>query len=144
MEAYLEQNGGVTLKNGVKPLLEYLERKGLRTAVVTATPPERTRLYLEHTGILGAFERVISAVMVKKGKPAPDIYLYACEEMGMAPAECTAVEDAPNGVISAYTAGCPVVMIPDLTCPDATLLPMLSACVKDAGELIPLLEGGKI
>lgn len=142
MEAYLEQNGGVTLKNGVKPLLEYLNGKGLRAAVVTATPPDRTYLYLEHTGILGAFERVISAVMVKKGKPAPDIYLYACEEMGVSPAECMAVEDAPNGVISAYTAGCHVVMIPDLTGPDDTLSPMLTACVNAPDELIPLLEGG--
>lgn len=59
--------------------------------------------------------------MVAEGKPSPDIYLYACGQLGLAPEECMAVEDSPNGVLSAYRAGCKVVMVPDQTQPDAEL-----------------------
>ena len=56
--------------------------------------------------------------MVEKGKPAPDIYAYACTQLGLSPDKTFAVEDSPNGVESAYRAGCKVIMIPDLTQPD--------------------------
>ena len=56
--------------------------------------------------------------MVAEGKPSPDIYLYACKQLGLAPEECMAVEDSPNGVMSAYRAGCKGVMGPDQTRPD--------------------------
>lgn len=59
--------------------------------------------------------------MVAEGKPSPDIYLYACKQLGLAPEECMAVEDSPNGVMSAYRAGCKVVMVPDQTQPDEKL-----------------------
>lgn len=143
MEDYLDAHGGVELKKGARELLEYMKANGFRAAVVTATDPERTLKYLRHTGIDGYFDRVISATMVQKGKPAPDIYLYACEQLGEEPGKCLAAEDAPNGVISAYIAGCRVVMVPDQTGPDATLAPMLYACVKDLSGIIPLLEGEK-
>lgn len=45
----------------------------------------------------------------------PDIYLYACENIGYKPENCVAVEDSANGVTAAYRAGLNVVMIPDLT-----------------------------
>ena len=60
--------------------------------------------------------------MVEHGKPAPDTYLYACRAADRAPAECIAVEDAPNGIHSAHTAGCRVIMVPDLSGPDPALL----------------------
>ena len=53
--------------------------------------------------------------MVKKGKPEPDIYLYACNMLKLKPSRCIAVEDSPNGVLSAYRADLKVIMIPDLT-----------------------------
>ena len=54
------------------------------------------------TGIRPYFSKIISATQVKEGKPSPDIYLYACEQLGLLPEECMAVEDAPNGILAAY------------------------------------------
>ena len=51
---------------------------------------------------------------VQAGKPAPDIYLAAARSLGVLPAECFAVEDSKNGVLSAYRAGMKVIMVPDL------------------------------
>jgi DNA helicase-2/ATP-dependent DNA helicase PcrA len=78
--------------------------------------------------------------MVKEGKPSPDVYLYACERLGQAPESCMAVEDSPNGVLSAWRAGCQVVMVPDLTQPDEALKEKLYARVDTLAEIIPLIK----
>ena len=73
--------------------------------------------------------------MVEKGKPAPDVYLYACSQLELEPAKCMAVEDSPNGVTSAYRAGCKVAMVPDQTQPDEVLQKMLYTKVESLIEL---------
>ena len=120
MEECLDREG-IRCKPGALELLAELKRRDITTAVATATDLERTEKYLKKTGLYDYFDTLISAVMVKQGKPAPDIYLYACEQLGLAPGECMAVEDSPNGVMSAYRAGCKVVMVPDQTEPDEEL-----------------------
>ena len=134
MEECLDREG-IQLKPGAVRILELLRDRGIPAAVSTATPPERTEKYLQATGIRQYFTRIISATQVKEGKPSPDIYLFACEEMGLRPEECMAVEDSPNGVLSAYRAGCRVVMVPDQTQPDEELKPLLYGCVPTLDEL---------
>ena len=63
----------------------------------------------------------------------------SCSELELAPEECMAVEDSPNGVKSAYSAGCKVVMVPDLTQPDDELRKMLYACVGRIDEIKNIL-----
>ena len=69
------------------------------------------------------------------GKPEPDIYLYACSQIGEQPEDCIAVEDSPNGIKSAYAAGCKPVMVPDLTQPDEEIKPLLYAVVDSLADL---------
>lgn len=52
--------------------------------------------------------------MAKRSKPEPDIYLLACEKMGVDPVETFAVEDSYHGVRSSSAAGMKVIMVPDL------------------------------
>ena len=87
----------------------------------------------------GYFSHIISATQVKEGKPSPDIYLYACEQLGLTPGECLAVEDAPNGIMAAYRAGLSVVMVPDQTQPDEELEQYLYACVGRLDDIKELL-----
>jgi DNA helicase-2/ATP-dependent DNA helicase PcrA len=126
MEECIRQNG-IDLKPGVRELLAFLKEHHIQSAIATATDLERTERYLKQIGLYGEFDRIVSASMVKEGKPAPDIYLYACEACGCLPEECMAVEDSPNGVLSAYRAGCRVVMVPDQTQPDEELQKLLYA-----------------
>lgn len=120
MEVALQADG-IQLKAGAKEILEYLRSHQITTAIATATDLERATKYLEQVGLKGYFDRIISATQVKEGKPSPDIYQYACEQLGLSPEECIAVEDSPNGVLSAARAGCKVVMVPDQTQPDEEL-----------------------
>lgn len=138
MEAYLEQSG-IELKPGAAEVLKLLREKGIATAIATANDEKRTRKYLGKLGLLPLFDHIVCATMVKEGKPSPDIYLYACEQLGQAPGSCLAVEDSPNGVISAYRAGCRVVMVPDQTQPDEELSSMLYAKAGSLKDIACLL-----
>lgn len=116
---------GLEKKPGIDEILAFLHNKGIKAAVATATPIELTLQHLEKIGVKDKFDKIVSAKQVANGKPAPDVYLYACAQIGENPADCIAVEDSPNGIKSAYAAGCKPVMVPDLTQPDEELKPML-------------------
>ncbi len=139
VEECIKENG-IQLKPGVIELLQWLKDHNIRAAIATATDMERTNRYLKMLGIHQYFDKLISATMVKEGKPSPDIYLYACEQLGRKPEECIAVEDSPNGVLSAYRAGCKVVMVPDQTPPDEELNSKLFACVETLTDIQGLLQ----
>lgn len=126
MEECLDREG-IRCKPGALELIKRLKVAGITTAIATATDLQRTAKYMKLTGLEGYFDRLISATQVAEGKPSPDIYLFACKELGLKPEECLAVEDSPNGVMSAYRAGCKVVMVPDQTKPDQELLQCLYA-----------------
>ena len=139
MADHIEQHG-LDEKPGLGILLEYLKQHCYLTAVATATDPERTKRYLESLDRLKYFDRIVCASMVENGKPAPDIYLKAASELKVNPADCMALEDSPNGILSAYRAGMCPVMIPDLSQPDEELRRMLYACVDNLENVIELLE----
>ncbi|MBR1670330.1 MAG: HAD family phosphatase [Butyrivibrio sp.] len=120
IEEIIRENG-IPLKSGAKEILTYLRQNGILTALVTANDYERASRYLKKIDLFDYFDKIICANMVEQGKPAPDIYAFACRELGLSPDETFAVEDSPNGVTSAYLAGCNVIMVPDLTEPDEEL-----------------------
>lgn len=134
MKAHLEEHG-IEKKAGVEETLLYLKEMGYKVAVATATDEERAKKYLEEIGIYHLFDRVVCANMVAHGKPMPDVYLYACEQIGEKPEDCYAVEDSPNGVKSASSAGCKTIMIPDLTQPDEETEKLLYAKVNSLAEI---------
>lgn len=134
---------GIEVKKGLYELIGFLRSKGIKTAVATATPRERTLMYLEKINILSCIDAVVCGDMVKTGKPAPDIYLTAAAELGLSAGECAAFEDSPNGIKAAYSAGCHAIMIPDLTPPDDEIAPMLSGIysnLSDAAEYFLVAE----
>lgn len=128
------------LKDGAVELLEFLRENKLRAAIATATDFERTREYLTRVGIFERFDEIVCATMVKRGKPEPDIYIYAAEQLGLPPAECCALEDSPNGVKSASRAGCRTIMVPDLTEPDEELSGVDFAAAKSLREVIDIIR----
>ena len=76
------------------------------TCVASSSTPESLRRKLTHVGLYDTFAgRIFSAVQVPNGKPAPDLFLYAAEQMGVAPDRCAVVEDSRFGVLAARTAG---------------------------------------
>lgn len=132
---------GIDLKPGLFELLDYLREHGIKMAVATATPRERTELYLTKVGAIDYFDALVCGDMITNGKPDPDIYLTAARELGLPPESCAALEDSPNGATAGYRAGCHVLMIPDMTQPDAELMPMLSGVYESLDKAIDFFEG---
>lgn len=131
---------GIEPKPYVKESLTSLKNLGYILSVATSTDSERAKQYLTEIGVYSLFDKIICANMVENGKPMPDIYLYACKNIGYAPKNCIAVEDSTNGVISAYRAGLNVVMIPDLTKETDEEINMTYKVVSNLNELVQILK----
>ena len=131
---------GLEKKPGVEETLRFLRAKGIKTAVATATALDITKSHLTTIGVCDLFDSIVSAKNVAHGKPEPDVYLYACEQIGERPQDCMAVEDSPNGILAAYRAGLRTVMVPDLTQPDKELAKYLYACVNSLSDLCQLVD----
>jgi HAD superfamily hydrolase (TIGR01509 family) len=87
-------------------LRHFLEALPLARCVASSSSLERIHHSLEITGLAPFFgEAIFSSSMVKRGKPAPDIFLYAAERMGVDPSRCAVIEDSPLGVEGAVAAG---------------------------------------
>ncbi|MEQ6341637.1 MAG: HAD family hydrolase [Gammaproteobacteria bacterium] len=106
--AQLLGGGKIPLRPGVRRLLDAARAAGMRLAISTTTSPENVIALLDHT--LGGdsaswFEVIAAGDVVPAKKPAPDIYHYAMQAMGLAPEQCLAFEDSENGLKSAVGAG---------------------------------------
>lgn len=138
--AHIEEHG-IDVKKGMFELLDFLRESGIKLAVATSTDRSRTLLYLNKIGAADRFDAIICGDMVKIGKPDPDIYLTAAEALGLEPGECAAFEDSPNGIISASSAGCKAIMIPDMTEPGEELLSLLSGVYRDLEQAEDFFKG---
>ena len=138
MTAHIIENG-LDTKAGIKELLVWIGENGYKRAVATATDLERAGKYLKDVGLYEYFDCIISAHQVKNGKPKPDVYLYAVEQLGLTPDECIAVEDSYTGVRSAYNAGCSVIMVPDRDEPTQEMQEKCIFIVDSATKIIDLI-----
>jgi HAD superfamily hydrolase (TIGR01509 family) len=85
---------------------DLLDRLGCRFCVASSSAPERLRHSLSLVGLYDRFApHIFSATEVRRGKPAPDLFLHAAERMGAAPSRCLVVEDSLAGVEAARAAG---------------------------------------
>jgi len=81
-----------------------------RRCVASGSAPQRLRHSLSLTGLLHWFEpHVFSATQVARGKPAPDLFLFAAASMQVAPSSCVVIEDSVPGVQAAVAAGMRVI-----------------------------------
>lgn len=106
--AEADDTDGLTLYPGVKELLAQLPRD--RWGVATSGTRRTVSLRFPHLR-LPEPSVMVTADDVQRGKPAPDPYLLVAERLGVAPAECLVVEDAPAGVEAAKAAGAKVVAV---------------------------------
>ncbi len=135
MDEFVNQNG-VEPKPGAKALLSYIKDNGYALALATATPVDRAGRYLKSVELYSFFDQIVSAREVKRGKPAPDIYLCAAKRLGLDPKECIALEDSQNGIRSAFAAGCKTIMVPDLDQPTEEIMPLLFGVANGLEDVI--------
>ena len=86
--------GRLPVKKGVAELLQYLKEAGVKVALASSTRRAVVEQELTDAGIIKYFDVVIGGDMVTRSKPEPDIFLKACEELGVLPEEAFAIEDS--------------------------------------------------
>lgn len=133
---------GVELKAGVLEILQFLKDNDVRIGLATSTVRERAIGYLKAHDIYKYFDKLIFGDMIEHGKPAPDIYLKACEELGVLPGRAIAVEDSINGIKSAAAANMYPVMVIDLINPNDEIKPLLKKVYTNITEIKELIKGG--
>ncbi|GHK00230.1 HAD family hydrolase [Streptomyces sp. NPDC003753] len=123
----------------VENVLEKLTADGVPFCVASSGSHDRIRVGHRTTGLDRWFDdgRVFSSQDVGRGKPAPDLFLYAAERMGVAPQRCVVVEDSPLGVQAAVAAGMDVYGFTAMT--PADRLAGATQLFASMGELADLL-----
>lgn len=105
--------GGIPLRPGVRRLLEEARAAGVVLAIATTTTPENVTALLRHSLAPDGpewFALIAAGDVVPAKKPAPDIYRWALERLGLRPGECLALEDSHNGLRASLGAGIPTVI----------------------------------
>lgn len=96
---------------GAVELVERL-RGHTRLGLASNSPRALVDTALATAGITDAFDAVVTSDDVVEPKPAPDLYLLACERLGVPPADALALEDSPSGITAAKAAGLTCIAVP--------------------------------
>lgn len=133
--------GRLPMKPGVVEFLTYLKDSGKKIALASSTRQETVMSQLRDAKILPFFDVVICGDMVKKSKPAPDIFLKACEKLGVSPQRAFGIEDSYNGIRASQAAGLRTIMVPDLLPANEEMKERSEVIVTTLLDIIDYLEG---
>ena len=101
----LAQQHGLTALPGAADWIRRLRGEGWRQAIASSAPRQNIEVMLRALGVDAAFDAIVSAEDVTRGKPDPQVFLAAAARVGLPPGRCVVVEDAAAGVEAARRAG---------------------------------------
>ena len=133
---------GADLRPGVREVLTAAKAAGLRLALCTSSSRDWVEPWLAHHGLSGAFEVMATRDDVARVKPDPELYLLACERLGLPPARCLALEDSLNGATAAAAAGLRVLVVPNEVTASQPFLPHWPRLEGFQGGLAAVLQAG--
>lgn len=110
---FIERSSKLPPMQGVIALIEEAKKRGLKIALATSATRKKPETHLKRLGLISYFDALSTAELSEHIKPEPDIFLKAAELIGVEPAECLAIEDSVNGLISAKRAGMPCLVVPN-------------------------------
>lgn len=96
---------------GARELLAALQARGIPRAIASSTERANLDLPLDHMGLRGFFDAIVSGEEVPQGKPDPAVFLLAAQRLGVAPGDCVVIEDALVGIEAARRAGMRVIAV---------------------------------
>jgi beta-phosphoglucomutase family hydrolase len=111
-ELFQDRKQNVVEISPVAELARKAYANGMPIAVASGSEEETVRGVLAANDLERLFEVIITPKLVKRGKPAPDMFLLAAERLGLAPEECIVFEDGESGMQAARAAGMAAVFVP--------------------------------
>lgn len=100
-------------------------------AIASSSNRELIDLVIELAGVADSFAVTVSSEEVGRGKPAPDVFLAAAEQLGVAPSNCVVIEDSGNGIRAAVAAEMRVIAVPNREFPPTSDAMALAHAVVD-------------
>jgi len=131
---------GLPLKPGTIELLDALREAGCPMAVVTSSSRRTAEQHLTLAGIRARFDTLVTRNDVARGKPHPDLYLLAAEQLGVRPQACVAIEDSNPGIAAAHSARAMPIMVPDIVQPTAETRAKCAAVLPDLHAVLKVLR----
>lgn len=110
MEKYEKE---ILLKPGADKVIPWFKEQGLSLAVASSNHISLIEAVLKAHDLYSYFDCIITACDVKKGKPAPDVYLEAARRLNARPGECLVFEDIIPGIQAGKNAGMEVCAVYD-------------------------------
>ena len=107
-------SGAIPLRPGVARLIREARSAGCLLGIATTTTPDNVLALLRNALTPDAadwFDIIAAGDIVPRKKPAPDIYVWAMEQLGLTPEQCVALEDSRHGVASATDAGIRTIVV---------------------------------
>ena len=135
-----QRSQNVPLKPGLIELLDYLKANNYKLAIATSSGLDRVYKLFESYNVLSYFDEIVCGPDVKRGKPAPDIFLKACEKLGVNTSEALVLEDSEAGIEAAYNAKVKVICVPDMKVPDKKHYDMLERQLDSLNDVINYLK----
>lgn len=126
-------------KPGVDEVLAFGRSRGLRLALASSSPYRVIYAALDALALHSTFEVIHSAEEETRGKPDPVVYLTTARKLGIEPERCIAVEDSPNGLLSAKAAGMKCIVVPEFALRADPRFALADARVGGLGEIGPEL-----
>jgi HAD superfamily hydrolase (TIGR01509 family) len=140
-EVLHRQRTGLTAVPGVEALLDRLQMAGVPVCVASSGTPNEIAHRLAMTGLDRFFgDHCYSASTVRRGKPAPDLFLLAAEGIGVNPTACVVIEDSPYGVRGGKAAGMTVIGYAALASAHALRDAGADHVITDMADAVTLLE----
>lgn len=144
--AYNKYSNEVGFKPGVKAFLDYLRREQIPIGIATSNSRSLVDAVLKSLQVDTYFHTIVTACDVNKGKPAPDIYLYAAQAMQIKPDDYLVFEDVPAGIMAGKAAGMRVIAVQDSFSDhvDVQKRRLADGYICDYSEILACMEDGGI
>lgn len=131
---------GIPTKPGLFELLDTIDALGLQKAVATSTARPLAEVKLAQADLRRRFNVVVCGDEIPRGKPAPDIFLAAAQQLQIEPGRCVVLEDSEAGIQAAHGAGMIPVWVPDLKAPTPETTPLAHAILPSLCQVPDLLQ----
>ncbi|MBQ4495212.1 MAG: HAD family phosphatase [Selenomonadaceae bacterium] len=142
VQACAERN--LELMTGVKEILAFFKAAGVRMAVASSAPVEVIKKNVTRANLRDYFEALVGGDKVTNGKPAPDIFLLAAEELKLPASDCYIFEDSFNGIRAAQASGGVAIMIPDQVQPTDEIKKLCAAIFPNLNEAMLAIKEGRL
>jgi HAD superfamily hydrolase (TIGR01509 family) len=125
---------------GAHEIIAFAKQAGLKLALATSGQRSHADVSLAETGLAGSFAAEATGDDVERGKPAPDLFLLAAKRIGVEPARCVVLEDAPPGIAAADAAGMRSICVPNVKSKRLPFPVVPTVTVPDLAAAIPWLK----